>query len=114
MHLPDTLHVCECARQNPAPFHRSCFSYMQSKCYLEIARLFTHWRMVWGFFDYLGSLWIWCFRSKDRKIPHFNSLLSVDNEHNKQAQSYSVCDELRQQSLSQADCSQGITESVLG
>lgn len=48
------------------------------------------------------------------KIPHFNSPLSVDNEHNKQAQSYTVRDELRQQSLSQADCSQGITESVLG
>lgn len=104
------------SRQNPTPFWRSYFlSYMQSKCYLEIVRLFTHLGTFFYFifFNSLGNLWIWCFRSKDRKILHLNSSLNVDNEHNKEAQSYSVCNELRQQSLSEADCSQGITESVL-
>jgi len=40
--------------------------------------------------------------------------LSAQNEQSAHAQSYSVRHELRQQSLSRADCSQGITESVLG
>lgn len=87
---------------------------MQSKCYLEIVRLCAHQGMVWRFF-----LITWeTFGSGASKVRSEKSCVSilrcVDNEHNKQTQSYSVCHELRQQSLSQADCSQGIAGSVLG
>lgn len=63
-----------------------------------------------GFFWLLGKPLDLVLQREGLKNPAFQ----FSTEHGQWAQSYSVCDELRQQSLSQADCSQGITESVLG
>lgn len=67
MHLPDTVGVCEHANvQGKTLFHFAevVIVFLMQELFRDCETTYTLGGGL-GFFDQLGHLWIWCFRSKD-------------------------------------------------